>query len=82
MKRREFMTLVGGAAATWPLAARAQQPEMPVIGWLHSGSPGPYSSTLDAFRRGLGETQFIEGSNLAIDYRWAEGSVRSAPGAR
>ncbi|HEX2136507.1 MAG TPA: ABC transporter substrate-binding protein [Microvirga sp.] len=64
------MALLGGAV--WPLAARAQQQDTPVIGWLHSGSPGPHASTLEAFRRGLGEVGFVEGSNLTIVYRWAE----------
>jgi putative tryptophan/tyrosine transport system substrate-binding protein len=69
MRRREFIALLGGV---WPLAARAQQQETAVIGWLHSGQPGPYSANLDAFRRGLAETGFVEGGNLIIDYRWAE----------
>ncbi len=77
MRRREFIILLGGAV--WPLAARAQQQRMLLIGWLHSGSPGPHSSSLDAFRRGLAETGFIEGGNLALDYRWAEDGFDRLP---
>jgi putative tryptophan/tyrosine transport system substrate-binding protein len=73
MRRREFITLLGGTAATWPLAARAQQPAMSVIGWLSSGTPRTFSKFLKAFQQGLQEKGFVEGRNLAIKYRWAEG---------
>src|SRR5262249_52271673 len=73
VKRREFITLVGGAAVAWPLAARAQPPTVPVIGFLGSGTPSAWSPWTAAFVQRLRELGWIEGRNIAIEYRWAEG---------
>jgi putative tryptophan/tyrosine transport system substrate-binding protein len=78
MRRREFIAGLGSAAA-WPVVARAQQPTMPVIGFLSSASPGPYGGRLRAFRQGLSETGFVEGQNVAIEYRWAGGQYNQLP---
>jgi putative tryptophan/tyrosine transport system substrate-binding protein len=79
IRRREFIFTLGGAAAAGQLAARAQQPAIPVIGWLHAGSPESSANRVAAFRRGLNETGYFEGQNVAVEYRWAEGRYQRFP---
>jgi ABC-type uncharacterized transport system substrate-binding protein len=79
VRRREFITLLGSAAVAWPLAARAQQAATPVVGFLHVAFPGPYTQQLVAFRQGLKQSGYVEGQNVAIEYRWAQNEYDRLP---
>jgi putative tryptophan/tyrosine transport system substrate-binding protein len=79
MRRREFISLIGSAAVSWPLIARAQQQAMPVVGFLNGGSPREFAHLLDAYHVGMKEAGYVEGRNVAIEYRWAEGHYDRLP---
>src|ERR1700752_587491 len=79
MKRREFIKLIGGAAGAWPLAVHAQQPSTPVVGWLGATTAESFAAAAEAFRRGMGETGFVDGHSVKIEYRWAENRYAQLP---
>src|ERR1700730_17510899 len=80
LKRRDFITLLGGAVAAWPVVAHAQQPGMPVIGFLDAGSAADRTHAVSSFRQGLAEADFVENRNVAFEFRWAEGQFDRLPG--
>jgi putative ABC transport system substrate-binding protein len=80
MRRREFISLLGGAAVSWPVGARAQQGAMPVIGFMSGRSPADSAYLVDAFRQGLRETGYLEGETISVEYRWADGDYDRLPG--
>jgi putative ABC transport system substrate-binding protein len=75
MQRRDFITLLGGPAAAWPIATRAQQPELPTVGWLHGANPDAYAPMANAFRKSLNQSGYFEVQNVRIEYRWADGRL-------
>jgi putative tryptophan/tyrosine transport system substrate-binding protein len=79
MKRRDFITLLGGAAASWPLAARSQQQGMPKIGYLSPSTPGERAGELQTFSKGLSEMGYVDGRNVAIEFRWAQNDALRLP---
>src|SRR6266568_489900 len=79
MRRRQFLGLIGGASISWPLTAHAQQTTLPVVGFLNSASAGGYASMAAAFKQGLKETGYVEGNNVAIEYRWADDQYDRLP---
>jgi len=79
MRRREFITALGAAAAAWPISAQAQQPALPIIGWLHGANPDGYAPMVNAFRKGLSQSGFLEIQNVRIEYRWAQGRLERLP---
>ena len=79
MRRRDFIKMIAVSAAAWPLVARAQQPGLPVVGFLHSTSAGPNTGAVSAFREGLKQAGYVDGQNVAIEFRWAEGHYDRLP---